>query len=138
NRWWSPLTEARDRILTFVAYAQQLEGRERGEAQVFLDRLFQAFGHAGYAEAGARLEDLVRDQGAARFVDLKWGDRVLIEMKGKGERLQRHYRQTFDYWLNSVPHRPKYVVLCNFTEFWIYDFNLQLYDPVDRVSLDSL
>jgi len=63
---------------------------------------------------------------------------VLIEMKSRGEKLSRHYQQTFDYWLNLVPHRPPYVVLCNFDDFWIYDFNTQLHDPLDRVPLKEL
>ena len=44
----------------------------------------------------------------------------------------------FDYWLNLVPHRPPYVVLCNFDEFWIYDFNTQLNEPVDRLPVADL
>ena len=59
-------------------------------------------------------------------------------MKKRGEKLQRHYTQAFEYWLQLVPHRPKYVVLCNFDEFWIYDFDLQLNDPVDIVALGDL
>jgi hypothetical protein len=34
-------------INQFVAYARTLKGDEKGEAQVFCDRLFQAFGHGG-------------------------------------------------------------------------------------------
>ena len=30
------------------------------------------------------------------------------------------------------------MVLCNFTEFWIYDFDKQLNDPVDVVALVDL
>lgn len=37
-----------------------------------------------------------------------------------------------------MPERPRYVVLCNFDEFWIYDFENQLDEPVERVSLDEL
>ena len=59
-------------------------------------------------------------------------------MKSRGVKLSKHYQQTFDYWLNLVPHRPPYVVLCNFDEFWIYDFNTQLYEPVDRVPVAEL
>jgi hypothetical protein len=47
-------------------------------------------------------------------------------------------RGTFDYWLNLVPHRPPYVVLCNFDEFWIYDFNTQLHEPFDRFKVSEL
>ncbi|HSN99794.1 MAG TPA: hypothetical protein VLS89_15970, partial [Candidatus Nanopelagicales bacterium] len=50
----------------FRDYVRTLSGDENGEAQVFCDRLFQAFGHAGYKEAGATLEARVRIQGQAR------------------------------------------------------------------------
>lgn len=73
-----------------------------------------------------------------KFADLLWPDRVLIEMKSRGANLEKHYDQVFEYWTHIVPKRPPYVILCNFDEFWIYDFNLQLFDPVDRVSLGNL
>ena len=38
-----------------------------------------------------------------------------------------HYRQAFDYWVRLAPDRPKYVILCNFDEFWIYDFDSAQY-----------
>jgi len=62
----------------------------------------------------------------------------LIEMKSRGEKLEKHYDQTFEYWTHIVPHRPPFVILCNFDEFWIYDFNTQLFDPVDRIPLSEL
>ena len=121
----------------FVAYAHTLDGDEKGEAQVFLDRFFQAFGHDGYKEAGATLEDRVRRKGRATgFADLVWPGRVLVEMKKRGEQLQKHYDQARDYWFNLYP-KPRYVLLCNFDEFWIYDFDTQA-EPVDRVALDRL
>ncbi|APW64316.1 class I SAM-dependent DNA methyltransferase [Paludisphaera borealis] len=133
------MTAAADPIRQFVDYAKTLSGDEKGEAQVFCDRLFKAFGHAGYKEAGATLEYRVKGAGkSTRFADLLWRPRLLIEMKKRGEKLQRHYSQAFEYWLDLVPHRPKYVVLCNFDEFWIYDFDLQLNDPVDRVAIADL
>ncbi|MBB3208921.1 SAM-dependent methyltransferase [Rhodopirellula rubra] len=126
-------------IQTFVSYVGTLKGDEKGEAQVFCDRLFQAFGHAGYKEAGAILEDRVKRKGRGTgFADLSWRPRMLMEMKSRGEKLQRHYQQAFEYWTNMVPDRPRYVVLCNFDEFWIYDFNTQLHDPVDRISIHEL
>jgi type II restriction/modification system DNA methylase subunit YeeA len=59
-------------------------------------------------------------------------------MKKRGENLEKHYQQAFEYWLELVPQRPKYVILCNFDEFWIYDFDAQLREPVDRVQLEEL
>ena len=63
---------------------------------------------------------------------------ILTEMKSRGVKLSRHYQQTFDYWLNLTPNRPPYVVLCNFDEFWIYDFNTQLFDPVEKLYTRDL
>lgn len=130
------MPETLKRINAFIAYARTLSGDEKGEAQVFCDRLFQAFGHDGYKEAGATLEYRVKEKGkSTRFADLFWESRLLLEMKKRGENLEKHYQQAFEYWLNATPKRPKYVVLCNFDEFWIYDFDLQLREPVDRVKL---
>jgi len=133
------VSEIKDHIKSLVEYGRALDGYEKGEAQVFCDRLFQAFGHAGYKEAGGVLEFKVKRQGrGTAFADLLWRPRLLLEMKSRGEKLQKHYQQAFEYWLNAVPDRPQYVVLCNFDEFWIYDFNVQLHEPVDRVRLEEL
>lgn len=117
-----------------------LSGDEKGEAQVFCERLFKAYGHEGIREAGATLEERLkkRDKSGTSFADLIWKPRVLIEMKKAGEDLSKHFRQAFDYWVLAVPNRPRYVVLCNFDEFWIYDFDLQIEEPVDRVTLKEL
>ncbi|WP_254172769.1 type IIL restriction-modification enzyme MmeI [Planktothrix pseudagardhii] len=133
------MTNTLTNINTFIDYARTLKGDEKGEAQVFCDRLFQAFGHQGYKEAGAELEYRVKAKGkTTKFADLLWLPRLLLEMKKRGEKLEKHYQQAFEYWLELVPQRPQYVVLCNFDEFWIYDFDLQLREPVDRVSLEEL
>src|ERR1700723_2571680 len=100
-------------ITNFVNYALTLSGDEKGEAQVFCDRLFQAFGHKGYKEAGAILEFRIKkgDQKNTSFADLIWKPRVLLEMKKRGTNLANHYKQAFDYWIHAVPNRPRYVVL---------------------------
>ena len=59
---------------------------------------------------------------------------MLVEMKKRGTDLQKHYRPAFDYWTRLVPNRPRYVVLCNFDEFRIYDFDT----PKDTVALKDL
>jgi SAM-dependent methyltransferase len=140
----------------FVQFAQSLRGDEKSESQSFLEHFFRALGHAGVIEAGAIFEfrvakkpgspqlELIKGNGAAprkggkKFADLLWPDRVLIEMKSRGEKLEKVYDQAFDYWSHIVPKRPPYVILCNFDEFWIYDFNTQLFDPVDRIPLGKI
>ncbi len=135
------MSDTLDHIKAFVHYWETLSGDEKGEAQVYCDRLFQAFGHKGYKEAGADLEHRVKQKGdrpGTSFADLVWKPRVLIEMKKRGEKLQLHFRQAFDYWIHLVPDRPRYVVLCNFDEFWIYDFDKQIDEPVDKVATRDL
>ncbi|MGB3763306.1 MAG: DNA methyltransferase [Ornithinimicrobium sp.] len=129
------------RLRQFVQWRRDfLRGDEKGEAQIFLERLFQAFGHGGVREAGAILEDRIHrlDLGGVAFADLMWKPRCLVEMKKAGTDLSRHYNQAFRYWVDAVPDRPRYVVLCNFDELWVYDFDKQLDAPMDRITLDSL
>src|SRR5690349_18343176 len=122
------MSEIKSNFDTFVGYSALLSGDEKGEAQVYCDRLFQAFGHAGYKEAGATLEYRIQKKstGGTSFADLMWKPRLLLEMKKRGENLLLHLKQAFDYWIHAVPDRPRYVVLCNFDEFWIFDFDKQI------------
>ena len=150
-----PKAELQTSLAQFTAFARSLKGDEKSEAQIFLDHFFRALGHGGVQEAGATLEfriakkpgsaqleliqgDGAKAKGGKKFADLLWPQRVLIEMKSRGEKLEKHYDQCFDYWTHIVPRRPPYVILCNFDEFWIYDFNIQLFDPVERVSIGDL
>jgi hypothetical protein len=95
------MSKIHDDLTQFVEYAKKLSGDEKGEAQVFCDRLFRAFGHEGYKEAGATLEYRIKKGKSTSFADLIWKPRLLIEMKKAGEKLQLHYGQAFEYWLNG-------------------------------------
>ncbi|MEQ1862289.1 MAG: type IIL restriction-modification enzyme MmeI [Chthoniobacteraceae bacterium] len=150
-----PAAELKSSLEQFAAFARSLRGDEKSEAQSFLDQFFRALGHDSAIEAGATFEfrvakkpgsaqlelikgEAARTGGGKKFADLLWPERVLIEMKSRGAKLDRHYDQLFDYWTHIVPRKPTYAVLCNFDEFWIYDFNQQLFDPVERVFLRDL
>lgn len=128
------------RLSEFKAWvANHIKGDEKGEAQIYLDRLFKGFGHDGWAEAGATCEKRVKnDTGGTSFADLVWKPRVVIEMKKRGTDLSKHYSQAFTYWTYLVPNRPRYAVLCNFDEFWVYDFETQMDTPVEKVALADL
>ncbi len=132
-----------DRLESFAEWVDQhITGDEKGEAQIFLDRLFQAFGQPGCLDVGGTPEFRIRksreDGGGTAFADYVWKPIVLIEMKKRGVDLSRHFRQAFDYWVRLAPGRPRYVVLCNFDEFWIYDFETQMDSPVDRLKVEDL
>jgi len=123
-------------------YSAHISGDEKGEAQVFLDRLFQGFGQAGILDVGGKAEYRVRkateDGGGVSFADYVWKPIVLIEMKRRGVPLQKHRKQAANYWTRLVPNRPRYVVLCNFDEFWIYDFETDLDEPKDKITTKDL
>ncbi|MEK7675308.1 MAG: DNA methyltransferase [Verrucomicrobiota bacterium] len=139
---YNTLMPSAEKLAEFVAWCRQhLTGDEKGEAQIFLDHLFAAFGWpGGLKAAGATLEMRVpkNDAGGTAFADLVWKPVVLVEMKKRGTDLQKHYRQAFDYWTRLVPNRPRYVVLCNFDEFRVYDFETQLDSPKDTLALTEL
>lgn len=137
-------------IEEFVSYVKDnLTGDERGQAQLFCDRLFKAYGHKGILEADGNLEVRVKeaDSKSTKFIDCLWSpagkDGVLIEMKRKDiKNLESHFPQARDYWINLVPSRdigagcrkPRYIVLCNFDKFIVYDE----FNKVDEVTLDEL
>ncbi len=134
---------SREKLSEFTAWCHKhITGDEKGQAQIFLDRLFQAFGQPGSLDVGGQPEFRVRkadeDGGGVSFADYVWKPVVLVEMKKRGEDLQRHYRQAYDYWTRLVPGRPRYVVLCNFDQFWVYDFDTQMDTPKDKVALAEL
>lgn len=132
-----PISMDEQKIANFIDYASKLSGYEKGEAHLFLDRLFIAFGNQGILEAGASLEKQITINMKTKFCDLLWPNVVLIEMKSRGAKLADHFDQAKTYWDNTYGNRPKYVVLCNFDEFWIYNWNLQR-EPLDKVRLLKL
>lgn len=132
----------------FTDFVKLLEGDEKGEAQIFCDRFFRAFGHGGIIEANGGLEARIKfnSSGTTKFADCLWSppgrEGVLIEMKKRSEKdLESHFPQARDYWIEMNPEKvigkgaqkPKYIVLCNFDRFLIYKY-LSL---VDEISIDD-
>lgn len=132
------MAATRESIFDFLDFCEKyITGREKADARTFLNEFFKAFGHEGAIQAGASFELPIRKaSGNIGFADLWWPrDRfatLLIEMKSRGENLDRHYGQAWDYYQNLSP-RPQYVILCNFDEFWIYDFAIQIDTPLDKI-----
>jgi hypothetical protein len=54
----------RDQLAEYTAWcARHITGNEKGQAQIFLDRLFQAFGQAGSLDVGGQPEFRIRKAG---------------------------------------------------------------------------
>lgn len=88
------------RLADFVGWTRKhIRGDKKGEAQVFLDRLFQVFGQQGYLDVGGtpefRIKPDTESGGGTRFADYVWKPIVLIEMKKRGSDLSRHVGQAF-------------------------------------------
>ncbi len=126
------------KINKFIEFTKNLEGYEKGEAQTFLNRLFQAFGHADCHEAGAVFEKRTKVGKRTKFEDLLWPGKVIIEMKSRGKELQNHILQAREYWNNSYGDaKTPFVVLCNFDQFWIFNWFMQD-APLDKVNTIDL
>ncbi len=135
-------------IKEFIDFTRLLKGDEKGEAQLFCDRLFRAFGHGGIIEANGTLEARIKfSSGGTKFADCLWSplDRpgVLIEMKRRSEtNLEKHFPQVRDYWIEMNPEtvigpkaqKPEFIILCNFDRFIIYRYLTR----VDDVDLSDL
>ncbi len=132
----------------FVEFGKRLKGDEKGEAQLFIDRFFRAFGHGGIIEANGTLEMRIKfESGRTKFADCLWAppgrDGLLIEMKRRGTpNLDSHFPQMRDYWIQMNPtellgpgaQKPTYTMLCDFDEFILYK-QLSL---VDRIRVTEL
>lgn len=124
----------------FSQWVAGCSGDEKQEAQTFVQKLLTAWGWEDASEAGVSFEHRIPKGGAGGgmgFADALIPGRVLIEMKQRGEKLTRHFSQLQRYWFNLAP-KPTYAVLCNFDEFWVYDFNLQVDEPVEKLQTAQL
>jgi hypothetical protein len=92
-------TDRKTRLQEFVGWsATHITGDEKGEAQIFLDRLLQAFSQKGVLETGKaefRIRKPKEDGGGTAFADFVWKPLVLIEMKKRGADMVRTSRQAF-------------------------------------------
>lgn len=133
--------DIKQRLDEFITWWREyITGDEKSEAQTFLDHFVQALGHPGALEVG-RYEERVRrkrnGKTAVSYADYVMHKRALIEMKKRGENLAHHYDQLEDYW-KQLEAKPRYAILCNFDEIWIYAFPTQFYEPIDRIKISEL
>ena len=127
-----------EKINDFIEFTKTLEGYEKGEAQTFLNRLFQVFGHADCHDAGGKFEKRTKIGKRTKFEDFMLPGKVIIEMKSKGKELQNHIFQAREYWNNSYGEdKTPFVVLCNFDEFWIFNWFKQD-APLDKIKVEEL
>ena len=114
--------EIRARLSVFAARWSVYDGAERGEAQTFLNELFDCYGTS-------RPEVATFEQAQqGRFLDLIWPGTCLFEMKAPAEAklLAKHRAQALEYWIDSSDAEkgvkaPRFVVLCAFRKLEIWE-----------------
>ena len=124
----------------FAQWVAGCSGNEKQEGQTFVQKLLTAWGWDDATEAGVSFEHRIAKGGPAGgvgFADALIPGKVLIEMKQRGEPLARHFPQLQRYWFNLAP-KPTYAILCNFDEFWVYDFNQQVDEPIEQLQTAQL
>ncbi len=103
-------TSINEKIDNFTTFIKTLEGYEKGEAQTFLNRLFQIFGYADCHDAGARFEKRIKTGKTTKFEDLLLPGKAIIVMKSRGKDLEEHIFQAREYWDKS--YREEKTPLC--------------------------
>jgi len=126
-------------LRAFVKRWEAYAGSEKAEAQTFLNELFAAYGTDRLA-AGALFEDF---KSSAGFMDLHWPGHLIVEMKKPGVALAKADDQRIRYWQESSDAKEgipaaRFVVLCNFHEFEIWEPGRFPKEPRLRLALREL
>ncbi|MCL2852413.1 MAG: methylase [Defluviitaleaceae bacterium] len=114
---WS---EIRSRAATF-AYEWRNQGYEKGQSQTFWIEFFEVFGIS--QKRVAVFEKKVKKiSGNEGFIDMLWKGVLLIEQKSAGKDLQKAHKQATEYFPGLTDDElPRYILVCNFERFHLYD-----------------
>lgn len=116
------LNEMRQRALAFSREWDDARSEE-AEAQTFLkeffrildinDRKVTLFEHRVH-----KLND------ADGYIDMLWKGKILVEMKSRGEDLEKAYNQAKEYAISlDDVAMPKFILICDFYRFHLYDLD---------------
>jgi hypothetical protein len=128
--------EIKDRA---VAFSKEWEGThsEEADAKPFLVDFFNVFGLN--QRKVASFEHKVKKLGDADgYIDMLWKGWLLIEMKSKGKDLTKAYGQAKGY-IHGLAQLdiPKYVLVCDFEIFRLYDLEESGHDEYIEFQLNE-
>jgi predicted nucleotidyltransferase len=128
--------EIKDRA---VAFSKEWEGThsEEADAKPFLVEFFKVFGLN--QRKVASFEHKVKKLGDADgYIDMLWKGWLLIEMKSKGKDLSKAYGQAKGY-IHGLAQLdiPKYVLVCDFETFRLYDLEESGHDEYVEFQLNE-
>lgn len=111
----------REQLHRIIHDYKDAEGYERGQSQNFWTQVFNAYGVAGQTQLKA-FEHRLKKDNSQNYVDAFIPKLVMIEQKSRGIDLNKAYNQVSKYYERlSAADKPRYIVLCNFDELWIFD-----------------
>lgn len=112
--------EIKDRALNFSKEWKDTRNEE-ADAKPFLDAFFDVFGITR-KKIGTFEHRVKKLSDADGYIDLLWKGTILIEMKSRGKNLDKAFQQAIDYTHGLKQNElPKYVLVCDFHIFRLYD-----------------
>lgn len=121
NRMSLDYPHIREQLHRVIYDYKDAEGYERGQSQNFWTQIFNAYGVSGQVQLKA-FEHRLKDDKSQKYVDAFIPKLVMIEQKSRGLDLNKAYNQVSKYYERlSVADKPRYIVLSNFDELWLFD-----------------
>lgn len=112
--------EIKDRAVKFSKEWKDTTNEE-ADAKPFLDAFFDVFGITR-KKIGTFEHRVKKLSDADGYIDLLWKGTILIEMKSRGKNLDKAFQQAIDYTHGLKQNElPKYVLVCDFHIFRLYD-----------------
>lgn len=144
------MTDAQQRVAAekFAAYWEN-RGYEKGESQSFWLSLLRDVYGVDHPEQFISFEDQVHLDHTSFIDGYIPSTKVLIEQKGLGKDLNKAIRQSDGTFLNPfqqakryitelpLSQHPRWVVTCNFAEFYVYDMEKPGGEP-EKILLEDL
>jgi type I restriction-modification system DNA methylase subunit len=112
--------EIKDRA---VKFSKEWNGttNEEADAKPFLDAFFDVYGITR-KKIGTFEHRVKKLSDADGYIDLLWKGTILVEMKSRGKNLDKAFQQAIDYTHGLKQNElPKYVLVCDFHIFRLYD-----------------
>lgn len=126
--------EIKDRALRFSKEWKNTINEE-ADAKPFLDAFFDVFGITR-KKIGTFEHKVKKLSDTDGYIDLLWKGTILIEMKSRGKNLDKAFQQAIDYTHGLKQNElPKYVLVCDFYIFRLYDTEEQ---TTLKFTLDEL
>lgn len=112
--------EIKDRAVKFSKEWKDTTNEE-ADAKPFLDAFFYVFGITR-KKIGTFEHRVKKLSDADGYIDLLWKGTILVEMKSRGKNLDKAFIQAIDYTHGLKQNElPKYVLVCDFHIFRLYD-----------------